>query len=237
MPLTPEQVQECSKLKELFLAKAGMSQRQFVQKYDLGTPGNLNQYLQGRRAVNLPLALKMASALHVDIADFSPRLAKEYGPVHLDNNAEPVRLRMKKIPIVSEVQAGLMTSHGAPDIARTAIANGDFIYVDDETPDGSFAFRLRGDSMEPTFSEGDIVVIDPTIRPNPGDFVVAQRCDGADIESTFKKYRARGIDRDGRTVFELVPLNPDYPTLYSDREQCEVVGVMVEHRRRYRRRR
>lgn len=237
MPLTPEQSQECAKLKALFLEKAGMSQRQFVQKHDLGTPGNLNQYLQGRRAVSLPIAVKLANALHIDIADFSPRLAAQYGPVRLDDNIEPVRQRMKKIPIVSEVQAGMMTDHGAPEVARTAIENGDFIYVDDETPDGSFAFRLRGDSMEPTFSQGDIIVIDPTLRPVPGDFVIAQRCDGTEVESTFKKYRARGVDREGREIFELVPLNADYPTLYSDREQCEIVGVMVEHRRRYRRRR
>lgn len=235
MPLTNVQTQECAKLKELFLEKAGMSQRQFVQKYGLGTPGNLNQYLQGRRAVSLPIAVKLANALKVSISDFSPRLAAQYGRLPIESNAEPVRARMKKIPVISEVQAGLMTNHGDPDIAGAAIENGDYIFVDEELPDGSFALRLRGDSMEPTFSQGDIVVIDPTIRPLPGDFVIAQRCDGAESESTFKKYRSRGTDTQGREIFELVPLNPDYPTLCSDREQCQIVGVMIEHRRRYRR--
>lgn len=36
--LTPEQEQECRKLKALFDERAGMSQRAFVKKYNLGTP-------------------------------------------------------------------------------------------------------------------------------------------------------------------------------------------------------
>ena len=40
---------------------------------------------------------------------------------------------------------------------------------------------------------------------------------------------------EGQTVFELVPLNPDYETLRSDAQPLEIIGVMVEHRRQYRR--
>ena len=93
--------------------------------------------------------------------------------------------------------------------------------------------------MEPEFHEGDIIVVDPTLHPYPGDFVLAQResqfTDG--IESTFKKYRPKGINEHGQNVFELVPLNPDYQVFRSDREHLEIVGVMVEHRRIFRRRR
>lgn len=51
--LTPEQEQECRKLKALFDERAGMSQRAFVKKYNLGTPANLGQYLLGRRPLTL----------------------------------------------------------------------------------------------------------------------------------------------------------------------------------------
>ena len=34
-------------------------------------------------------------------------------------------------------------------------------------------------------------------------------------EATFKKYRPRGIDADGKPIFELVPLNDDYATICS----------------------
>ena len=77
-----------------------MSQRAFVKKHDMGTPANLSQYLQGRRAVSLEVALKMSNALGVPVEDFSPRLANRINELHLDNNVEPVRHRMKLIPVL-----------------------------------------------------------------------------------------------------------------------------------------
>jgi hypothetical protein len=36
-------------------------------------------------------------------------------------------------------------------------------------------------------------------------------------------------------VFELVPLNDDYPTMRSDTEHLIVIGVVTEHRKKLRR--
>ena len=69
------------------------------------------------------------------------------------------------------------------------------------------------------------VTIDPDEAPRPGDFVVASN--GSE-EATFKKYRPRGIDENGQEVFELVPLNDDFPTLHSDRQQIAIIGVIPE---------
>ncbi len=44
----------------------------------------------------------------------------------------------------------------------------------------------------------------------------------------FKKFRPCGIDESGQDVFEPVPLNDDFPTMYSDRQYIEIIGVMVE---------
>jgi len=46
----------------------------------------------------------------------------------------------------------------------------------------------------------------------------------------------RGIDESGHEVFELVPLNNDYPVLRSDERHLIVIGTMIEHRRKFRRR-
>ena len=86
--------------------------------------------------------------------------------------------------------------------------------------------------MLPEYRPGDRVIIDPNVTPQPGDCVVAKN---GDDEATFKKYRPRGIDAQGRLVFELVPLNDDYPTIRSDVTPAHIVGTMVEHRK-YRRR-
>ncbi len=89
--------------------------------------------------------------------------------------------------------------------------------------------------MEPDFREGDKVIIDPEIQPRPGDYVVAKLAN--ENEATFKKYRPRGSDKDGRPTIELVPLNPDWPTLVVDSDHPgRIIGTMVEHRR-YRQRR
>lgn len=155
------------------------------------------------------------------------------------SNVEPIRGRMKRIPILSYVQAGDPTSTGQIAARQAAIESGDFIWVDMDLPDDCYALKVIGSSMEPDFREGDIIVIDPTIHPMPGDFVIATRGSkfSDDMETTFKKYRPRGYDEYGNEIFELIPLNEDYPIDNSRTEGLAVIGVMVEHRRSYRRRR
>jgi len=82
---------------------------------------------------------------------------------------------------------------------------------------------------------GDVVIIDPGVRPLPGDFVVAKV--EADDSATFKKYRPRGADESGVPIFELVPLNEDYEVIrISAANPGTIIGTMMEHRRRRRRR-
>jgi SOS-response transcriptional repressor LexA len=102
------------------------------------------------------------------------------------------------------------------------------IMTDLEQPPSSFALRVRGNSMEPEFREGDIIIVNPTIPPKPGSYVVASDETG---EATFKLYRDKGRNPEGRNIFELVPLNPDYATIRSDAQQVAIVGVVVQHRR------
>lgn len=238
MPLTPEQAQECAKLKSLFVEKSDLSQRAFVKKYNLGTPANLSQYLQGRRALSMKIAMVMAKALGVEVSDFSPRLAREISMLQSDT-AVPYSVGLKKIPLVAFAPASPFSDVGQLEHPSSYIEKGDFVVVDDGYPDGTFATTLQGASMEPVFHDGDVIVIDPSLRPCPGDFVLAERQSPLtdDVEWTFKKFRPRGINEDGQEVYELTPLNPDFPTMRSDREHCRIIGVMVEHRRIYRRHR
>lgn len=233
MPLSDTQLKECETLRRLFTERSTMSQREFAARYKLGTPGNLWQYLHGRRALNLAVAVKIAAGLGVKVEDFSPRLAREQEALSAPN-VVPVPGKQKRIPLLSYVQAGGLTDAGQVKDFFTAVEDGDYVTVDAEMPDGCFALKVRGRSMEPDFVEGDIIVVDPGRAPSPGDFVVANRTDCTDsLETTFKKYRPRGYDEYGREIFELVPLNEDFPTLRSDRGQIRILGVMVEHRRKY----
>ncbi len=74
-----------------------------------------------------------------------------------------------------------------------------------------FALRVLGDSMEPEFAEGDVIVIEPGVPVDDGCFVIAEH-DGEYI------FRQLCIDR-GRLL--LKPLNDSYPTF-----QISGIGVV-----------
>jgi SOS-response transcriptional repressor LexA len=153
------------------------------------------------------------------------------GPMSLSEspNVTPVELRAHRIPMISYVQAGVWT--GIYDQYAPGDAD-EWLLTDLELSDGSFALEIKGDSMLPEFKPGDRVIIDPAIAPQPGDYVVAKN---GEEEATFKKYRPRGMNERGDVVFELVPLNEDYPSMRSDLTLIRIVGTMVEHRK-YRKR-
>lgn len=141
------------------------------------------------------------------------------------------RARSRIAPLLTTVQAGHWTeiSESAPVSAQTKI------FELAEFPSGdAFALEIVGESMEPQFERGDVVIIDTGVRPLPGDFVVAKLNNQND--ATFKKYRVLGANAAGNQIIELVPMNADYPTLtISEHNPGSIIGTMIEHRR-YRRR-
>jgi SOS-response transcriptional repressor LexA len=157
---------------------------------------------------------KIAGALGISVDRLLPNRS----------NVEDAAIGFRKIPVLDYVQAGKWANvePGGDDEMRETIL------TDLEHPPSAFALRIRGDSMEPEFKAGDVVVIVPTIQPRPGDFVVATDETG---EAVFKQYRSAGINEKGMSVFELHPLNPLYGPMRSDRQQIAIVGTMVEHRR------
>jgi SOS-response transcriptional repressor LexA len=138
---------------------------------------------------------------------------------------------IRRIPVISEVQAGNFREI----VDAFAMGGGaTYLHTDLDASPYAFALQIDGRSMLPDFEPGDRVIIDPDVRPTSGDYVAARNAQGA---ATFKKYRVRGVDQQGREVFELIPLNTDeFDSVRSDMEPLEIIGTMVEHRR-YRRRR
>ena len=145
-----------------------------------------------------------------------------------ESNVTPAPIGARSIPVISAIQAGMWCE--IVDRFQPGDAD-EYLMTDLELSAHAFALTIRGNSMLPEFNPGDRVIIDPAVSPHPGDFVAAKN---GDQEATFKKYRPRGMDAAGNMVFELVPLNEDYPTLRSDTQPIRIVGTMVEHRK-YRR--
>ena len=204
---------ESATLKALFNEKSTCSQREFAKKHNLGTPGNLWQYLSGRRPLNARVASIISNGLGISVSDFSPRLAKEIAAMQGGANvklldSEKLARKKKQIPLISFVQAGSLTDVGGliPD---------EYIEAFGDHPDGCFALKVSGDSMTPVFDDGDYVVIDPARCPKIGSYVVARSDMTGMSEATLKQYFEVDFDEEGRKIFELRPLNPMYPPMHS----------------------
>lgn len=128
--------------------------------------------------------------------------------------------RRARVPLISWVQAGDW-SHVA-DLLHPGEAE-EWIDTSVTVRPHTFALRVEGDSMEPEFVAGTILVVEPEMDAHPGDYVVAKN--GAD-EATFKQLVRDGAD------FYLKPLNPRYPI--KPLGSARVIGVVREAVKRYR---
>jgi len=143
------------------------------------------------------------------------------------NNVQRIQeSSIRLVPLISLVQAGSF---------REAILNAQDEYVATYAGDlGAYAFALEivGYSMFPEFKPGDKIIVDPDVKPMPGDYVIAQN-DGD--EATFKKYKPRGFDENGREYFELIALNENYPNFDSRFQKLKIIATVTDHIRSLRR--
>jgi len=126
------------------------------------------------------------------------------------------------IPIISWVQAG--SWHEVCDVFPPGQA--DEWILTDLIGENMFALIVKGDSMEPEFVEGDIIIVNPHIEPKPGNYVIVKNEDNS--EATFKQ-----LDKYG-DILILHPLNPKYPDIeLTPRHKVRIIGKLVEKRKRY----
>ncbi len=84
--------------------------------------------------------------------------------------------------------------------------------------------------MAPIYNAGDIIIIDPSNKPNPGQDVLA--IIESDKTVIFRKYRDNGKDGKGYNYFELIPNNDNWATVTVDSgSRGKIIGMMVYHLR------
>lgn len=134
-------------------------------------------------------------------------------------------INLIKIPVLDYVQAGLFQ-----EVAYDGVVPKNYTYTDYSGIDkhSVFSVIVKGESMLPDFKEGDMLIVDASLQPKPGSYVIAQN---GSHEATFKKYRSLSFDEYGREIFELVPLNSDFPILSSQTNEIRIIGVVVRHMR------
>ena len=142
--------------------------------------------------------------------------------------------RQKKwVPLIDWVCAG----RGASSVDPYPVGVGvDYIEVDVAYSDKTFALTVKGDSMEPRFSDGDTIIIDPAIAAKNEDFVIVELLPEGTPEGqgdiTFKQMKLRtGVN--GHSAFDLSPLNPQESAItVNAKNPGRIIGKVVEHRKK-----
>ena len=157
--------------------------------------------LSGRKAFGEKLARKLEKELVLSDGTFDSNGSTGF---------EPIDLKQHKVPLVS------WGSAASPNkvIEEFIISDIDNSHL--------FALRVVDNSMGPLFTPGDVLVFVEESQPAPGKYVLAAVGD----TTIFRRYKQTGL-----TTFELVPENPDFPTIKSTDGDVKVIAVMVESRK------
>ena len=106
------------------------------------------------------------------------------------------------VPLIGMTQAGsgrLFTDEGMP----TGGPGWEEIDFPDLGEERAFALEVQGDSMEPLYRDGDVLIVSPSAGVRKGDRVVVRLSVGEVLAKELKRKTARTI--------ELASLNPDHP--------------------------
>jgi repressor LexA len=118
------------------------------------------------------------------------------------------------VPVINKVAAGY--PHHFTDLDYPTGVAEEYIRCPDVHDPQAFAARVIGDSMEPEYREGDIVIFSPGLEARSGDdcFIRFEEGEG----TTFKR-----LYEDDKKALRLQPLNRTYPAQIVPREA--ITGV------------
>ncbi|OYQ35866.1 DNA-binding protein [Niveispirillum lacus] len=108
---------------------------------------------------------------------------------------------LRRVPVIGYAQAG---NDGYFDDAGYPAGNGwDELEFPHVTDDHAYALEVSGDSMEPVYRDGDIIIISPAASVRRGDRVVVRTRDG--------EVMAKQLARQTANRLELTSLNRTHP--------------------------
>ena len=83
----------------------------------------------------------------------------------------------------------------------------------------TYALEISGDSMQPVYRDGDIVIVSPDSSVRRGDRVVVKTRGGEVMAKTLRRQTAKKI--------ELISVNPDYPDHELSLEDVDWIARIV----------
>lgn len=144
-----------------------------------------------------------------------------------EDRVEDHRAALRPIPIINRVAAGYPQEF--TDLSYPAGVADEYVAAPAELSDlNAFAVHVVGDSMEPRYHQGDVVIFSPAASVKSGDdcFVRFAMAGGpSDGEATFKRIFFDAEDR-----VRLQPLNERYaPTFVKPNEIAGIFRAVARH--------
>ncbi len=106
------------------------------------------------------------------------------------------------IPLIGMTQAGTgryFTEEGLP----TGGPGWEEVEFPDLSNEKVFALEVQGDSMEPLYRDGDVLIVSPTANARKGDRIVVRTTSGEVMAKELKRRTAKSL--------ELRSVSPDHP--------------------------
>ncbi|MBI9015738.1 MAG: LexA family transcriptional regulator [Phycisphaerae bacterium] len=134
------------------------------------------------------------------------------------NNCQQMSIPGLLVPVINKVSAGYPVDYD--DMGYPPGAADDYVRCPDLHDANAFAVRVVGDSMEPKYKQGDIIVFSPNINVNSGDDCFVRLTDPH--ETTFKQVFFNG---DGKV--RLQPRNHKYAPMVLPEEKINGIYKAV----------
>jgi phage repressor protein C with HTH and peptisase S24 domain len=135
----------------------------------------------------------------------------------LDSETPALRKAPQPIPLIGLTQAG---AGGFFDDGGFPVGGGwdqiRFPRVDDEN---AYALEVTGNSMQPLYRDGDILIVSPNSASRKGDRVVLRTTDGEVMAKILVRRTAKNV--------ELASFNPDHPNLVFPVERIDWMARIV----------
>ncbi|MCC7427206.1 MAG: helix-turn-helix transcriptional regulator [Alphaproteobacteria bacterium] len=156
---------------------------------------------------------KILAATGTGLDVFTTLLSGEKPALH----QEPRQPRQRHVPLIGLAQAG--TAGYFDDAGYPAGGGWDEIPFPEVGDTNAYALEISGDSMEPVYRDGDIVIVSPAAPVRRGDRVVVKTAAGEVMAKDLLRQSARRI--------ELRSLNPAHELRVLDLAELSWVARIV----------
>jgi phage repressor protein C with HTH and peptisase S24 domain len=147
-----------------------------------------------------PSTESLAKVLDATGASLESFTALVSGARTLASNAA-ARSVVRRVPLIGLAQAG---GEGYFDDGGYPVGGGwDEVSLPEIADANAYALEISGDSMEPVFRDGDLVIVSPSAPIRRGDRVVVRTLGGEVMAKQLARRSARRVD--------LKSLNPEHP--------------------------